>query len=426
MSLATKPRDEFRIRLRRGAHLVFLASRAILRALRGQKPRAIRHAVCYPIVADAERLADLANRVSWYLPSADFCKVDVRIPGQRALLEVDIASLRAPGSQGSYLEKSENVQLVDRSRVDLAGAERVLVWSKWSLLNPRVLLRLGKVEMVDPTFYSGIEAATFRRLCMQAVDRGDRERFASLSRDNFERMLSGVRGYETGYVFGTGPSLEDAFAFDYDGGLRVVCNSIVKNKALLEHIRPHLLVFGDAVFHYSPCRYAAEFRKMMLDVVDEFQCYVLIQDFGVPLFLAHYPQLKDRIIGLPVRGEEYNFPTLDRFHVRPSQNVMTRCMLPVASSVAEEIFIIGADGRRPDEKYFWTHSSAAQFDDLMQTAVDTHPSFFRDTVYTDYYERHCRILEELFRYGEAMGKSYYALTPSYVPALARRPAPGRS
>jgi hypothetical protein len=95
-------------------------------------------------------------------------------------------------------------------------------------------------------------------------------------------------------------------------------------------------------------------------------------------------------------------------------------MLPVASSVAEEIYIIGADGRQPDEKYFWKFSPKAQFDDLLETVKAVHPSFFRDRNYSDYYQRHCQELENQIIFGEKLGKKYYSLTQSYIPVLKRK------
>ena len=101
---------------------------------------------------------------------------------------------------------------------------------------------------------------------------------------------------------------------------------------------------------------------------------------------------------------------------------MTMLMLPVASTVADETYMIGADGRSQGEKYFWKHNPSAQFDDLMDSAFATHPSFFRDRIYSDYYNEHCRYLEGLVAYGETRGKTYYSQTPSLIPTLAKRPA----
>lgn len=95
-------------------------------------------------------------------------------------------------------------------------------------------------------------------------------------------------------------------------------------------------------------------------------------------------------------------------------------MLPLASSISNKIGIIGADGRKEDEKYFWKHSSSAQYDDKMDGVFTTHPSFFRDRDYVDYYSSHCHFLKELIEYGESKGKSYFSVTPSYIPALKER------
>jgi len=103
-------------------------------------------------------------------------------------------------------------------------------------------------------------------------------------------------------------------------------------------------------------------------------------------------------------------------------------MVPVVSSVCKEIYIIGADGRsphgrKPDETFIWSYSSPSQFGELMQTAFDTHPAYFRDRPYTENYEMYCENFEGLVRYGESLGQRYYSLAPSYIPALAKRPAP---
>ena len=316
---------------------------------------------------------------------------------------------------------------------------------------------MTKVNMVDPTYYFSVEADTHRRLYIQTIDSQEKERLSELSKRNYQTLLDEVSGCERGYVFGTGPSLDRAMEFDYRGGFRVVCNSIVKNKALLNHIKPHLLTFGDPMFHFSPCRYAATFRQMALAAVNEFQCYIMTQEYSLPLYLAHYPELESKLIGIPAPGvwemslgeiigmvlrrphkmpwftkipghkEEYNFPTPDKLYVRLTGSVLPSFMIPVVSSVCKEIYIIGADGRdpnerKPDETSVWSYSSSSQFGDLMQTAFNTHPSYFRDQPYTFDYKIYCENFEGLLCFGESLGKRYYSLTPSYIPALAKRPA----
>jgi hypothetical protein len=107
-------------------------------------------------------------------------------------------------------------------------------------------------------------------------------------------------------------------------------------------------------------------------------------------------------------------------------NIMTLLMLPIASSLTDRIHIIGADGREEDESYFWEHSDIAQYDDdMMKTAIDSHPSFFRDRIYTDYYDQHIQTLEKMIAYGERQGLEYISLTESYIECLQNRYNPRR-
>jgi hypothetical protein len=95
-------------------------------------------------------------------------------------------------------------------------------------------------------------------------------------------------------------------------------------------------------------------------------------------------------------------------------------MLPVASTLADEVFILGCDGRVPTDAAFWSHHQASQYGDLMRTVNQTHPGFF-EVDYVDYYARYCSHVAQVIAAGEALGKRYASVVPSYVPALADRP-----
>lgn len=427
----------------------------------GEAEKVVQHVVYYPPVKDVGTLADLVNRISWYLPHSALSQVEVSIAVDTKLLNTNLKSLVPPTSQQCYIGQCENIHLIEDRAVDLSQADAIMLWDKRSMFKPRVLRHMAKVNVVDPTYYFSVEADTHRRLYIQTIDSQQKERLSELSKRNYQALLDEVSGCERGYVFGTGPSLDQAMEFDYRGGFRVVCNSIVRNKVLLNHIKPHLLTFGDPMFHFSPCRYAATFRQMVLDAVNEFRCYVMTQEYSVPLYLAHYPELENKLIGIPAPGlwemslreimemvlrrphkipwltkipghkEEYNFPTPEKLYVRLTGSVLPSFMIPVVSSVCKEIYIIGADGydpneRKPDETSVWSYSSSSQFEDLIQTAVDTHPSYFRDQPYAFDYKIYCENFEGLLCFGESLGKRYYSLAPSFIPVLAKRPAPVRN
>jgi len=458
VDIATTPREPFNITIRKLTSYGYYGIKKLLTSTTQGAERVIRQVTFYPAVNDIETLADLVNRASWYFPRSAFSQVEVQIVVNKQLLGTNLNSLIPPASQQVYIGQSPDIRLIEDRAVDLSQADAIMLWNKRNMLDPRVLWHLTKVNVVDPIYYFSVEADSHRRMYIQTLESEQRERLSELLKGNYQALLDDVGRCERGYVFGTGPSLDQAVEFDYTGGFRVVCNSIVKNKALLNHIKPQLLVFGDAQHHLSPCCYAAKFRQTALEVVNEFGCYVMTQEYSAPLLLAHFPELENKIIGMPAPGvwemslseimkmvlrrphkipwfdkipghsEAYNFPTPDRFYVRLTGSVLPSFMVPVVSSVCKEIYIIGADGRaphgrKPDETFIWSYSSSSQFEELMQTAFDTHPSYFRDRPYTENYEIYCENFEGLVHYGESLGKSYYSLAPSYIPALAKRPAP---
>jgi hypothetical protein len=191
---------------------------------------------------------------------------------------------------------------------------------------------------------------------------------------------------------------------------------------LLEHLDPDILTFADPVFHFGPNEYAAQFREDAVRALRNFDCWCIVNTPGDALLRKQFPQIADRVIGIPSRSElsEFHFPGPDELFVRSTGNIMTLFMLPIASALADRIHVFGADGREENESYFWEHSSIAQYDGLMNSAVKEHPSFFRDQLYSEYYDKHTRLMGKLIKYGEEKRKKYSSITPSNIPALSKR------
>lgn len=440
MSIATAPRRLTSIYLRRSAAYVYYGLKELARLFFKGDGGVCRHFVLYPAVEDAGTLGDIVNRVSWYLPSSGSLTIRVDIAAGKKLLNKDLKDIVPPASQHCYTGEKANIRLVgDRPELGRCGA--VLIWKGKSALDLGVIRHIHKADIVDPTGYLSLESTVYRRLYDRAMTAGEKEKLRSLSMNNYRKFTARGRGLRKGYVFCTGPSVESSFEHDFSDGIRIICNSIVNNADLMAHIRPHLICCADPVFHFSPCLYAAEFRRLVLEAVKNYDCFVMVPEYTVALLLAHYPQLEERIIGMKVPGiwdssilqtvksyllrlsgcrDDYNFPAEDSFHVAVANSILPLFMLPVASSLCEEIYVIGADGRKPGEKYFWKHSSKSQFTDLMESAYRTHPGFFYDSLYDRNYKEYCQDVEKIVARGESMGKKYISLTPSLVPALNKR------
>lgn len=363
----------------------------------------------YPLIDDEKSLRELLSRLDFSLPA----KKDayVHIPVSDTLLKI----LETEALESKYRFITD-AQMKARMKSDF-----ILVHDA-SSLSRLSILRLGyKSEIIDNTFFSDKEAESLRKLFFFTFDVEEKRVYHELSRKNYLTMLEKNRSKKTAYCFTSGPSFDDYRNIKIEAeSLKVICNSIVRNRDFLEYIEgPDIITFADPVFHFGPSEYAMMFREDVLALVKRYDSYLVVPYYNVPLLLAHYPQLEDRIIGMP-EGKTMNFPDKDGFFVKGSANILTLYMLPVASAVSTQVNIIGADGRKKDEKYFWKHSSSVQYDDQMESVFRAHPSFFRDRSYEDYYETHCMYMEELLSHGESKGNTYTSLTPSYIPALITR------
>ncbi len=367
------------------------------------------HLMLRPAVRSSRELSDLAARVNWYLPDA--C--------------IPVAVERAAGTEiapenAAWMEP----ELVhDPNWLDPAPPGRMHdVIHRVRPKEAATVLRRGRASVIAaPNFY-------------YAADLGWmwlRWHFATMpSRSSgvaMERLFSLGGAGTSSFVLATGPSarLVDPSAVNAD--VRISCNSVVRDLDLLRLLEPNVICFMDPVFHYGPSRYAAAFRRDLLRAVDETDALLVTSELWAGLLLAHHPELADRLVILRMlKGKPaWHWPARDRMTVRMTGNVLTNAMLPIAFALTDRVEIAGCDGRRADERYFWNHNARTQYsDELMISAFDAHPAFFRDRDYADYYEGHCQDLEEFLVAGESAGKRCIGVTPSHIPALRRRGAPG--
>ncbi len=365
----------------------------------------------YPSLSSIEQFEDLLNKLLFSLPDDGNVSLVFIIPKQ-----LNFSSFSA------YKEKYKYISFITNSEIKKYRIGSVLlIHDVTSLKDIDDFDEFNGVEIIDSEYYSDIEAETLRNLYYKTINKAKQIEFSEVSKHNFRDFKRKNKDREEAYCFTTGPTFDSYKEFDFSAkSLKVICNSLVKNEKFLNKLgRVDALTFGDPVFHFGPSKYAQEFRKDVLKLVEKYYTYLVINEINVPLMLMHYPELKDKIIGIPSRIN-LNFPSEEDFFVKSTSNILTLFMIPLASSISDTIFIMGADGRQNDEKYFWKHSSSAQYDSLMEDAFRTHPSFFRDRDYNDYYDEHCSILENLILFGEKHSKVYCSITDSYIPALHKR------
>lgn len=348
---------------------------------------AVRVRVCGKL--SAPELRDIAKKIAWYAPDTlKFC------------IDSD-ADMPLP----------QNISLNTGCDADI-----FLLTGKRQIFNN--LFRLHRCYIIDPSFFDTVECVAWS--CLYGGTKGISPAVLKQSSDNMKSMLEKFSGIDKACCFLTGESFSEYRKYpETRNMLKVICNSVVKNDEFMQFNRPDILCFADPVYHFSCNAYSENFRRDVLKTAETYGTYIIIPMNMVPLMLAHYPVLKDRLIGID-RAADFCFPSPDSLSARVTDNILTYLMLPAASALCSEIFLLGADGRGRNDKMFWKHNSAVQYDSLMQSVVDAHPSFFRDRNYVQYQKDHDEIMERLFKYGESKGKKYISLNRSNLKSISAR------
>lgn len=248
------------------------------------------------------------------------------------------------------------------------------------------------------------------------------------SRHRFTMLAERVRASgQPIHLIGSGPGLDHARQNPPRDGAVAICNSILTDQALLDELRPDLVFLVDAVLHAGAIGFAGRLRAALRAAMERFPDLILVTRIALHPYLATGlpDHARARVIALPVIVNlPLNLDLVDRFYVKEQFNVLTTAMLPVAASLSDTIRLIGFDGRRPGiTRQIWSYDPRAEPDDLMATYRAGHPALFnRDPA--SYEDRHADLLASLLDAIEGRGHRVVSLTPSWIPAIARRgPAP---
>lgn len=380
----------------------------------------------YPEFESINDLEDQISRMKWYIPEID--KVRVMISVSEKLKSFDFTKLQIPFHHRNSLENTVVPEILDINELNdvLHRADIVCLWNaKKTFFKPLLFTNWSRIRIVDPDYYLFAETHSYPAiLWYDLLSQNERNSILDASKENFLEMFNQLSEKKS-YVFGTGPSIKQALEYDFSDGIRIICNSMVKDDEMLEHIQPQVLIFLDSVFHFGVSKYSGEFAKDVLKVVRKYHPYIITNQVGAALMQSQYPKLREKIIAVPAL--RFGSPvrlTPETFYTRDYPNVLTRYLLPLASGLSNEVDLLGFDGRAPAETYFWKHNSSTQYGDKMDSTQLSHPAFFRDINYDGYYEKHCKVLHNMIKKFEKEGVSVHTLTQSFVPALSKRQQKG--
>jgi glycosyltransferase involved in cell wall biosynthesis len=388
--------------------------------------------VCYwPPFETQEELTGHYYRARWYLPRVEGKCERVRM--FQSFGGADAGPGPRPECMGEFATDASHIAIEPggRGRWREALLARVLV--VWKGYRSAPVVRIARAL--------GIPAVNVATEDMESKEYGEycgliwrhllspEERALTIQehRRRFERLADRLRGqgFRRSCVFGTGPSLERAETFDFSDSLNVVCNSIVQSERLLDRIGPRFICAGDAISHFGVSAYAERFRADLIRALGERDLiYFGTATFGYLLLLNH-PELREKVILIEQSLEAPNYDLTEEFAAPMLDSTLNIHMLPLAATFADQIWLLGCDGKsalRSNED-FWAHAAGAQYHDLVRTGHLCHPTFDKHRQVST-YERYLRSTEETIEGGERRhGKVYRSLLPSNVPALASRSIP---
>lgn len=241
-----------------------------------------------------------------------------------------------------------------------------------------------------------------------------------VAHQKFIAHIGSLPSFSKSYLFGTGPSIETAFNYDFSDGYRIVCNTMIKNTSLMAHIKPQFLVAADAIYHFGISRYACQFRKDLESFLNTHRCIFLVPEHYYPNFIFHSRNLESVTVPVPYTTQQINLSMKESFEVKSLHNVLNQLLLPLGSSLCDNIYFLGFDGRKQTDRHFWKSTESVNYEDLKPYLQKSHPGFFQGINYEAYADMQSEIANTIMTIGEKIGKNYYSLNESTNKALLKR------
>lgn len=374
-----------------------------------------------------ENKSDLTNhfyRACWYLPFKENVVEEVSLATEGGLEMAARPSFMAPS-----VSSTKHINTISSSNEyyeRLANAKCVLLWDYPTEETVELFTKLGiRTFNVTTNDESVAEYGNYCKLMWQLTGPKEKNQILTSSHNRFKQKLAALseKGYRASALFGTGPSVDLAFNYDFSKCFTHACNTVILSEELMNHIDPDFISAGDVVSHFGVSVYAHEYREKLFETLQNRDCrFLTTSQFGY-LFMLHYPSVADKVLACDQRGFTPNYDLLNDWTLPCLDSVFNIHMAPTCSTYSDTIFVLGCDGKNPDEKLnedFWQHSKQAQLHHLVDTGHQSHPVFDvhrKQSTWTGYQNsvmQTCGIGENLY------GKSYYSLEPSFTVGLKER------
>jgi hypothetical protein len=228
------------------------------------------------------------------------------------------------------------------------------------------------------------------------------------------------------YVFGTGPSLEKAINLHWEDGYVIVCNTIVRDPDIWRYLNPDFIVAGDAIYHFGHTRFAQAFRHDLRERLRNSDTLFIYPAQFHSLVRREFTGLENQTVPIPSSWKRRVDIDLTRSFCLPNLgNVLGLMLLPLACTLADNIYLWGFDGRSPNNQLFWDNSKKHSYPEYMDDLLNAHPRFFEYYVPSNNPEKYVQAvqgdqLDGCLRLAENRGKVFVMMHPSWTPTLQKR------
>lgn len=362
----------------------------------------IKKIAFYPFITTEQQLKSLINKVLFYWNDVNFTDIQITF----------FSSNKCNYNKNCKFRIKSILDCIDMEMYDV-----ILVWDKKVLYSKELSEIQDGVYCIDEHFAEFQDTKMFISMNNKILDKKQIEEYRDISKSNWKTIEQYANKKGVAYVFGTGPSMGDwvkkHLKGDFDNSITIVCNAFHNNSNIMDIINPDLYVISDPDF-FSPK--LSEALGHIIHIVKNSKCILVLPFMYLHFVYYKYNIDKRKIIGLEFFSEKIVFPQKDNLKIYNSMNVITSFSLPIASSLCNKIGIIGCDGR--NEKFELQHSKYIFGDERIN--FENHETGIEpDKSRISYYE-HCAYWEKIILFGESLGKKYYSLTSSYIPALKKR------
>lgn len=214
-----------------------------------------------------------------------------------------------------------------------------------------------------------------------------------ISKKRFSEKAAGLQKFSKAYVFGTGPSLEDARERNWADGYRIVCNTIVRDKELWDHIDPHFIVAGDAIYHFGCDDFAKAFRHDLQARLVNSNALFLYPDMFDAIVRKTMNVDPRNLVPVPMGSHKFIHCGLQRKFSFPALGNVLPMLLTVACSLAKHVCLWGFDGKAPGDTLFWKNSSLQHYPEHVPALQKAHPMFYNHYVPDDRPQKYIELVQ---------------------------------